>query len=281
MKQLGTLVEDINNLVTEGFLGRAEWTSVLGQEIAEKVAKKFSLEERRGTHYLRPSNVGEVCDRKTWYGVHDAPEEELPPEARVKFLFGDILESLLLALAEAAGHTVEARQAEVSLHGVTGHIDCIIDGVLVDVKSASTYSFQKFANHLSKSEDSFGYLSQLGFYLEGLQNDSRLLDKDHAAFLVIDKTLGKLTLDIHDRVPRDWQERIHDKKKMLDNPAVPRRGYYPEPDGKSGNLKLGLACSYCNFRKTCYPGLRTFIYSTGPRYLSHVARQPDVPEVSS
>lgn len=278
MKRIETLVGDINNLITEGFLGRAEWTSILGQEMAERVATKFSLEERQGNHYLRPSNLGS-CIRKVWYGVHSVPEEELPPEVRVKFLFGDLIESLILALAEAAGHTVEARQAEATLFGVSGHIDAIIDGTLVDVKSASTISYSKFAGHLSSNDDSFGYLRQLGFYLEALQQDSRLVDKSRAAFLVVDKTLGKVCLDLHPYQSIDWETLITEKQFILAQEKTPSRPYLPEADGKSGNLKLGVTCSYCSFHHACYSNLRTFLYSSGPRYLTHVVRVPDVPEV--
>lgn len=59
----------------------------------------------------------------------------------------------------------------------------------------------------------------------------------------------------------------------------PERAFQPEPDGKSGNMKLGLQCSYCNMKHACYPNLRTFIYSNGPRYLTTVVKTPDVPEV--
>lgn len=207
-------------------------------------------------------------------------EEPLPADAKIKFLYGSVLEELLLSLAEAAGHQVEARQAEVSMLGLTGHIDAIIDGMLVDVKSASTFAFQKFQNHLTSDKDSFGYLYQLGFYLEALQSNPSLRIKDRAAFLVVDKTLGKICLDVHSRdsLKRDWAEAVERKSQALTSVEMPSRGYFPEPDGKSGNLKLGLACSYCSFKEACYPRLRTFAYSTGPRFLTHVAREPDVPE---
>lgn len=282
MKTIDTLVSDIQGLISEGFSGSTEWTTILGHAMATEVAKKFSLEERVGNHYLRPSNLGDKCDRKLWLGMQQpGDEEELPPEARMKFLFGDILEELLLALAAVSGHTVTAQQKEVSLFGITGHIDSVVDGVLLDVKSASSIAFGKFQDHLSASRDSFGYLSQLGFYLEACQNEPELIDKDRAAFLVIDKTLGKLCLDIHarDTLQKDWAGIVARRRAALASLDMPKRGYLPEEDGKSGNLKLGVECSYCNFKHACYKNLRTFLYSTGPRYLTNVSRIPDVPEV--
>ncbi len=279
--QVETVVEDIYNLVSTGFAGSDEWSAQLAINVAAEISNKFAEEK---VHYLRPSNLGDKCDRKLWLGVHRPESEEpLPAEARIKFLYGDILEEMVLALAEAAGHKVEGQQDEVHYAGLVGHIDSIIDGMLVDVKSASTIAFDKFREHLSPGKDSFGYLYQLGFYLEALQDDPRVTVKDRAAFLVIDKTLGKMHLDIHSKadLKREWEKHADRKREMLKSDKMPNRGYLPEPDGKSGNLKLGTACSYCPFKQECWPGVRTFLYASGPRYLTHVARTPDVQEAGS
>jgi len=42
---------------------------------------------------------------------------------------------------------------------------------------------------------------------------------------------------------------------------------------------LPVGCSYCAFKHECYPELRTFIYSNGPKFLVEVARAPTVMEV--
>lgn len=278
MKTIDTLVPDIQALLEQGFVGSDEWASIVGQDLAKEVQAKLA-EDRTGAAYLRPSNLGNKCNRQLWYGMNQ-PEtaEKLPADAKMKFLFGNILETTLLALAEVSGHIVTAQQKEVSLFGVTGHIDAIIDGSLVDVKSASSIAFQKFAEGLTPEKDSFNYLTQLGFYLEALQADDELTDKDRAAFLVVDKTLGKLCLDVHVRQNKDWEKIINDKREALKG-GLPRQGFWPVPDGKSGNLKLGTECSYCPFKHDCWPGLRVFLYASGPRFLTHVARQPDVNEV--
>lgn len=277
-KSIGTLVSDINDLVSAGFESSDEWAQALAKNLATTVSAKFAEDK---VHYLRPSNLGDKCDRKLWLGVHRPElEEPLPPDAKIKFLYGSILEDMVLALAEAAGHTVEGQQSEVTNYGLVGHIDAIIDGTLVDVKSASSIAFEKFREHLNPGKDSFGYLYQLGFYLEAVQSESSVTNKNEAAFLVIDKTLGKIILDTHSRaeLKRPWEQHAIHKAKMLESSTMPARGYLPEPDGKSGNLKLGVACSYCQFKNACWPGLRTFLYSNGPRYLTHVAREPDVAE---
>lgn len=185
---------------------------------------------------------------------------------------------MVLFLADLAGHTVEARQSEVELNGVKGHIDAIIDGWLVDVKSASSYSFKKFKEGRLLDDDPFGYYTQIMSYLYCLQEDERLVEKDKAAFLVFDKQLGHLCLDKHEKpVWFDTFPLSYDRRKeTVNSKEVPERSFDPEPEGKSGNMKLGTFCSYCDFKRVCYPELRTFIYSRGPVFLTEVVKEPDV-----
>jgi len=48
----------------------------------------------------------------------------------------------------------------------------------------------------------------------------------------------------------------------------------------SPNMKLPMMCSYCDFKKTCWPNLRSFAYSGGPVHLVDVVNEPDVPEIT-
>ena len=59
----------------------------------------------------------------------------------------------------------------------------------------------------------------------------------------------------------------------------PTKCYEPVADGKSGNMKLPVGCSYCSYKHECYPKLRTFIYSNGPKFLTEVGKVPSVLEV--
>ena len=228
---------------------------------------------------LRFSNLGESCGRKLWYSLNTPSDAaRLPPSAKMKFLFGDILEHLLLYLSVEAGHTVEGMQSELYIDGIRGRRDAVIDGMLVDVKSASSYSYQKFKNGLKKEEDDFGYLVQLGAYLHASQDDPLVTIKDKAAFLVIDKQLGHICLDVHNRSNLDYETLVKTKKELVSQKETPQRAFTDEPDGKSGNMKLPMKCSYCDFKEKCWPNLRTFVYSNGPRFLTRVERLPDVPE---
>jgi hypothetical protein len=279
-KDISTLVEDIYAVMKSGSEVTEAQATAFGASVAKVVAEKLSPDGRKVGTYLRPSNIGEKCDRKLWFSVN-RPEagEPLDGPTYLKFLIGDLWEAVLLFLAELSGHSVTGQQDEITVAGVTGHRDGVIDGVLVDAKSAAPYSFDKFASHLTPDVDAFGYIPQINFYLEGSKDDPLVRRKDFAAFLVGDKTHGKLTLDFHTKAGFDYPAIVQAKTEMLVRTKMPSRGYQDEDFGKSGNRKLGINCSYCQFKHSCWPGLRTFLYSTGPVYLTEVTREPNVYEV--
>lgn len=277
-KSIDSLTDDIYQTLVNGVNDVPdEVLDKFAGNLASTLKQRLKREEREPT--LRMSNVGKPCERQLWYELHSTQGEALRPETYLKFLFGDLVESLLLFLAELSGHTVEGTQDTQEIEGIKGHRDAVIDGVLIDVKSASTYSFQKFKNGTLEENDSFGYLPQLQSYLYAGQNDPIVTDKTRAGFLVVDKTLGHVHLDMHEFDHQSWPEIYKRKKDVVSQELPPARAFTDVPEGKSGNYKLGTACSYCSFRETCWPNLRTFIYSTGPKYLTRVEREPNVLEI--
>ena len=269
---IDTLVSDIYALFSRPVAFDPARVESFGQRLAQRIANKYA--EERGEPTLRLSNIGHP-PRKLWYEInHPELAEPLPPAARMKFLYGDILEEKLLFLAREAGHDVKNEQKEVEIAGVRGHIDGDIDDVLVDVKSASTFSFNRFASGLKAENDSFGYLSQLGSY-------RRAGGYPRSAFLVSDKTLGHICLDEHSgEDTTDYAVLIDTHRRNLRSPEPPERCYPDEAEGKSGNRKLGVQCSYCPFKKTCWAdsndgrGLRTFLYARGPVFFTTLVREP-------
>lgn len=277
MPDIKTLIPDIQSLLSSGKDFSPEALDALGEQF--KALIKDRLQPRKPREgVLRMSNFG-APDRQLWYQVNKPEKAEpLPPEAYLKFLYGDIIELLVLFLAKEAGHTVTHQQAEVEVGGVKGHPDAVIDGVLVDVKSASGYGMQKFERHELEKNDPFNYLYQISLYLEALKDDKALGVKKEGSFLAVDKSSGKLALDTYKKKNVDFLGEVEDKKKMLHG-ELPPRCHEPEPDGMSGNKKLSVPCSYCSFKKECWPEMRTFAYSNGPRHLVVVKKVPDVPEV--
>lgn len=278
MKTIDTLVQDIYDLF-DGEHVFKEGADILfahkfAKQVVDRIAPKINYEPS-----LRMSNVGQPCEKKLWHDLN-TPElaRPLTPQTKMKFVFGDMYEEFALFLAEQAGHTVEGLQSEMKLDGLTGHRDAVIDGMLVDVKSASSFGFDKFQNGELAEDDAFGYIPQLQAYLSASQDDPLVTVKDKAAFLVINKVTGALCLDIHSFENFDWDKIITEKRKMLDQPEPPPRGFSDEPHQKSGNMKLGVNCSYCHHNHHCWPGIRGFLYGKYPVYLTKVVREPKVTE---
>jgi len=231
-------------------------------------------EKREQNPRLRMSNIGKG-DRYLWNEAQRLEGEELTAPTLIKFMYGHLIEEMLVFLIRTSGHTVTQEQAEVLVEGVKGHIDCFIDGELFDIKSASTFGFKKFKEGTLKDDDPFGYIDQIKGYAHGL-------DEDTVGWLAMDKQHGHLTVlqyalaDLQDGP--SVVDRIKHLKAVVASSVAPERCYKDVPDGKSGNRKLSMNCSYCKFKAHCWPDLRTFHYSTGPKYLTVVARQPQVRE---
>ena len=98
---------------------------------------------------LRMSNIGKK-PRQLWFDMNSPKDkqEALPPSLFIKFLYGRLLEEVMLFLVKLSGHKVTGEQKEVSVDGIKGHMDCIIDGEVFDIKKTSGFSFSKFNLYL-------------------------------------------------------------------------------------------------------------------------------------
>ena len=280
-KTINTLVEDMYNVVE----GKGGWTDAIGSLMGEGIAtvanQRFGKpQEPRG--YLSLSSIGSPCQRKLWYKINKTNEaDKLTSNTLLKFFFGDMIEELALSIAVAAGHKVEGMQDRLDVHGIKGARDAVIDGMTVDVKSASPFAFKKFKEGNLRDDDPFGYISQLSSYVYAAKDDPLVTNKTAGAFLVIDKVNGHICLDVY-----DFEEELKTKeqemlaaKEMVAGP-IPEDRIPPVPQSKtSPNTKLDMTCSYCEFNKICWPEVRTFIYSTGPLHLVDVVTEPRTIEV--
>lgn len=276
-KDIKTLIKDMQDVLRTG----VGWTDAISRWVADDIAqslnRQFNRNGRTGGGYLRFSNLGTPCERKLWYSTRGTIDPEpLPASTLNKFIFGDITESYILGLAKAAGHEVVGLQDSVEILGVRGSRDCIIDGMLIDVKSASSYAFNKFKSGGLRSDDSFGYISQISSYLYGSQSDKLLKEKTKAGFLVFDKQFGHLCLDIYDLTEelQGKEQEVQHKIDVVKSDNMPDRAFEPVPHNKSGNEKLGTNCSYCDFKRHCWPDLRAFAYSNGPVFFTKLVKEP-------
>lgn len=279
MKKIETLIKDIYDVVgsDEGWFTEAvaqDFSRELGLRLVENLRPKDALPT------LRLSGMGKKCPRQLWHSIR-TPLDAVPiqPRAKIMFSYGHILEALLITLAKAAGHEVTGEQDELSVDGVLGHRDCVIDGNIVDIKSTTSLGFEKFKTGSIKNDDLFGYLDQLDGYVVGSSDDPLVRNKRSGYLLAIDKSLGKLALYEHIARPESIRQRIRDYRAIVEAAGPPPCTCETVPDGKSGNIKLGVVASYSPFRYCCHPQLRCFLYANGPVYLTKVVRKPDVPEV--
>ena len=241
----------------------------VGRALYRKFGSDFDYEPR-----LRMSNIGKPA-RQVWYDINKAPKERMTAPTLNKFFFGDFIEEWVVLLAREAGHFVQDTQKEVEIDGVKGRMDCKIDGVVVDVKSASSYAFKKFKNNTLAKDDPFGYIDQISGYAQAE-------GQNEAAFLAMDKQNGDIGLL---KVPtRDVRPRIKMLKAALEKDTPPERCYKDVPEGQYGNKVLAMECSYCPFKQHCWAdandgvGLRGFHYSYGPKFFTKVAKEPRTQE---
>lgn len=281
-KSISSLIPDIYTAVDNGIELTEDEKKELGAKLVDSVMQGLGKKEEQPKGLLRMSNFGTPCKRKLWYTVNmSEAAEKLNPWTKIKFTYGHLLEQLALLLTKKAGHKVEGEQDEVYFEGIKGHRDAVVDGVLIDVKSANARGMDKFRDHRLESDDPFGYLDQLGLYAAASHDDPLVEVKREVGFLVVDKELGHLVLDRY-KVKDITKEEIDATKEMLRGEHPPRRHYDPVPDGKSGNYQLDMPCRYCDWKKECWSntnngqGLIEYIYSNGPKWFTKIVKEPRV-----
>lgn len=287
---INTLASDLQNVIgsAEGLRLAKDAGIQIGALVAKKMEKALSRVDRpRRPNVLFPSELGHPCDRKIWYEFNFnpltmLPKEQLDGRARIKFTYGDIIEAMIVPLIHIAGHKVEdvGMRVEWKVPGaggwqVNGNIDARVDGHIIDVKSMNARSFDMWSQDADKA-DKFGYSYQIGAYQvtepEAPKPYILGVNKENGAINTFELTIpNPMTAARRKAAAVD-----NDEKYLARQPTVAH--------GKS-NKKLSTTCSYCAYKAECFrganggKGLRKFIYSTGPVFLTEVGDEPRVPEV--
>lgn len=271
---INTLIVDVQELLKKRGWFDEPMAEAFSRSVAGRLQAQYGENTRKPA--LRLSQMGPRCPRALWYSIC-RPEmaEPLPAWAEVKYSFGHIIEALAICYAKASGHLVTGEQDELVYEGIVGHRDCVIDGCIVDVKSAASMSFNKFRS--GTFEDTFGYLDQLDGYVLAAADDPLVTVKNKGYLFVIDKQLGKMTLYEHTVTPQraeTLKQRVAEYKQTVGQPVAPACKCGTITDGSSGNVKLDVKAGYSPFKHCCFPNLRTFLYSTGPVHFSKVLKRP-------
>ena len=283
-KTLDTLVQDIYDkldTLTEGkSLNVSEETADAFGEAMKKALLHWSAEHPVDKPTLRMSNVGKP-NRQLWYDMKsENKKNNFTAPVQIRFLYGHILEEVVLFLARLAGHEVTDEQKEIKVSGIKGHMDCKIDGEVVDIKTASGFAFKKFKEGTLPDDDPFGYMAQIAGYeeAEGTQ---------HGGFLTLNKESGELALFRPQELDKpNIKQRIKTLKAQIKKDTPPELCYNPVPDGKAGNMKIARGCTWCRHKFVCHSdsndgeGLRVFKYSKKLEYLTNVVKLPRVKEVT-
>ena len=282
-KRIDTIATDIKNLVAGISNGKPA-------NVTEENMDKFLLNIKEAFHSwnnpvrekdgkLRMSVLGKP-PRQLWYDRF-SPKKTKSYDAslNIKFLYGHILEHLLLYLAELTGHKVADQQKKVEIDNIKGHIDATVDGEVCDVKSASSFSFKKFKTGELVGDDPFGYHAQLSGYETGMGTNK-------GGFLVMDKSTGDVCFYKPDELAKpNVTTLIKTLQDTLKSKTPPDRCYQLS-ETKGGNKSLPIGCQYCSHKWECYKdandgkGLRVFKYSNRYVYLAQVNRQPNVEEIT-
>ena len=227
------------------------------------------------------SNIGKPA-RQLWYNKHSkSTKKDLESSLVIKFLYGHLLEALVVFFVKLSGHEITDQQKEVNVSGIKGHMDCKIDGEVVDIKSTSGFAFNKFRNGTLPEQDSFGYMAQLAGYEEAEGTDK-------GGFLAINKETGELWMFRPDEFDKpNIKSKIKGLKASLKKLEPPELCYQPIAEGVKGNFKLPKECNWCEYKMECHSdsnkgkGLRVFDYARGPSFFTEVMVEPKVKEITN
>ena len=284
-KKLENIVQDIYKAIKplskgDGLDLSEEDIDQFGEDMKEAI-RGWAAAQPKDKPTLRMSNIGKPA-RQLWYDRNSKIKaKDLQATLLIKFLYGHLLEALVVFFVKLSGHKITDQQKEVEVNGIKGHIDCKIDGEVVDIKSTSGFSFNKFKNGTLPDYDSFGYMSQLAGY-ETAEGTNK------GGFLAINKETGELWFFQPDELDKpDIKTKIKRRKTQLKKPEPPPLCYQPIADGTKGNFKLPRECVWCPHKIECHKdsnnglGLRIFDYARGPAFFTEVAVEPRVQEITN
>ena len=229
----------------------------MADDVKDAMARQFSGGKR--DFKLRMSNLGrKKC--QLWFDKNN-PESKLSdsPFFLINMMLGDIVEAVFKGLLRAAKVEFEDSEhttLETKRKKVEGTYDLVLNGKVDDIKSASSWSYEnKFVDFETlRSKDSFGYVAQLVGY-------AKARGVPVGGWWVINKANGNFKYVSADMVDMDEElKKIDQTIAYLEDDEPFERCYEPIEEtyyGKpSGNKKLGIECSFCNYRETCWDNLQ-------------------------
>ena len=246
-KKIDTVVPDVYEVMkSKDYSGDLNTIAMqAGREVEEAIKNAFEPYENKNE--LRMSSIGR-CERAQWYAVKGYTPEEIEGSVYLTFLQGHILEAVLVALIKLAGHDVQDQQKKHTVEGVNGSQDCTIDGELVDIKTASAWSWENKFTESGIKDDAFGYIKQLSGY-------GKSDDRKEGYFLAFNKNKSTLKL-CRQQLEEDIDTYIVDLKDKMEADTPPMRLANATTFSKAeAKEKLCMTCAFCGFKEDCYGSL--------------------------
>ena len=229
-------------------------------EACKTAIKKQFTDKRPNKFRVRASNVGRpLCQLQM--EKNGAKGESQPYNAKMRNLFGDLIEATAVLVLKSSGVEVTNEQKSVRYDvsngtHIDGTFDVEIDNKIWDIKSASPFAFDhKFKNGFNAltKGDTFGYVEQGYVYAEAEK-------KKFGGWIAINKSTGEWA--VTETPLADDEHRTKALKKVKDNSNAIKKNlpfercftdveemYRRKP---TGNRVLGFECSYCPYKKDCW-----------------------------
>ena len=170
----------------------------------EKIAgvsfkRQFMTEETETAKgVLRPSSIGR-CVRQVSYAYHGIEKagKELDSRAKIIFWQGDMVENMIIALAKISGCSIVCtglnqlrvtyKVGETVINGYPDGVLLADHAYLVEVKSMSSYAFERFEN----GEIDEGYLAQINTYMDS--EELKAMNVQRCVVVALNKDNGILS----------------------------------------------------------------------------------------
>jgi hypothetical protein len=207
-------------------------------------------------------------------------KEPSPYSNRFRNLYGDLVEAAAIALMREAGVNIIEEQKWVTLQiaeqEIRGGLDLIIDEgdgpKIYDVKSASSYMFQKYSEanlgSLWRDGDLFGYVTQIYLYAKATGHPVGgliVINKESGEWCVVEPPQNE------DDLRLKALSRAVENVLRIKNETEFRKDFEEEPEvyrkKPTGNMVLPFACQMCDFKGHCWPDYKLVpqVVSSGDR----------------
>ena len=261
---MSSILNRVQMFLTEANKASVDISSTIVNEFGEACKQDFKkqfTDTRENKFRIRMSSIGRpLCQLQMEKSGAEA--EPMPYNAKMRNLFGDLIEASAVAIMKAAGIRIEDLQKEVKLklgkQTIKGTYDVKIQNKIWDIKSASPYSFDhKFGEDggfdAILKQDTFGYVSQGYLY-------SNAEKTDFGGWIAINKSTGEWSIaetPLSDsKYSKDAIELAQKNMEALESNAPFKRLFKDEEEffnkKATGNRTLGLECRFCAYKKPCW-----------------------------